>query len=47
MFVKTAAWFSGYVTMVRPWRLAECAPFVLYGEDFNSPYCLVEFHDAI
>lgn len=50
MCVKTAAWFDGYVTMVHPWRLAECPQFLIFGEDFGAAYCPIEFEvrdDAI
>lgn len=43
MSVKTAAWFGGYVTMVHPWRLAECPQFLLFGEEWDTSFCPVEF----
>lgn len=50
MRVKTAAWFAGYVTMVHPWRLAECPQFLIFGDHFGGQYCPVEFevcNDAV
>jgi len=41
---------NGYVQWVHPWRADQGQSVVLYGEDFNSPYCPVQFevrHDAI
>lgn len=41
---------NGYVQWVHPWRADQGDPVFLYGEDFNSPYCPVQFevrHDAI
>lgn len=50
MRVKTAIWYHGYITMVRPWRIADGEPFHMFGDDFGSEYCPVEFEvcdDAI
>jgi len=34
---------DGYVQWVHPWRAAQGQAAYLYGEDFNSPYCPIQF----
>lgn len=34
---------NGYVQWVHPWRAAQGLAALLYGEDFNSPYCPIQF----
>lgn len=34
---------QGYVQWVHPWRVPAGSPVFLYGEDFDSPYCPVQF----
>jgi len=34
---------NGYVQWVHPWRAAQGRAAYLYGEDFNSPYCPIQF----
>lgn len=34
---------NGYVQWVHPWRADQGQSVFLYGEDFNSPYCPVQF----
>ena len=34
---------NGYVQLVHPWRAAQGHGVYLYGEDFNSPYCPIQF----
>lgn len=43
MSIITPVIISGYVQWVHPWRVAAGHPAYLYGEDFNSPYCPVNF----
>lgn len=41
---------NGYVQWVHPWRAAQGQAVFLYGEDFDSPYCPINFevcHDAV
>ena len=41
---------DGYVQWVRPYRLEGRQPAYLFGEDFGSAYCPVQFevcHDAV
>lgn len=39
--LMTADISLGYVRMIPYWRLV--TPWIMYGEDFNTPYCPVEF----
>lgn len=39
--LMTADISLGYVRMVPAWRLV--TPWLMHGEDFNTPYCPVEF----
>lgn len=34
---------NGYPQWVHPWRAARGQSVYLYGEDFNSPYCPIQF----
>lgn len=34
---------NGYVQRVHPWRAAQGQAVYLYGEDFDSPYCPIQF----
>ena len=34
---------NGYVQWVHPWRAAQGPSVHLYGEDYNSPYCPIQF----
>jgi len=34
---------KGYVQWVHPWRAAQGQSVYLYGEDYNSPYCPIQF----
>lgn len=34
---------NGYVQWVHPWRAAQGQAVYLYGKDFDSPYCPVNF----
>lgn len=34
---------NGYVQWVHPWRAAQGQCVFLYGEDFDSPYCPIQF----
>ena len=34
---------NGYVQWVHPWRAAQGQSVYLYGEDYNSPYCPIQF----
>lgn len=34
---------NGYVQWVHPWRAPQGQPAYLYGEDFDSPYCPIQF----
>lgn len=41
---------NGYVQWVHPWRAAQGVAVYLYGEDFDSPYCPINFevrNDAV
>ncbi len=40
---KTPIIRCGYVDWVQPWSVTTGEPVFLYGEDFNSPYCPVQF----
>ena len=43
MNILTPIISDGYVQWVHPWRVVTGEPVFLYGEDFNSPYCPVNF----
>ena len=43
MNILTPIISDGYVQWVHPWRVTTGAPVFAYGEDFNSPYCPVNF----
>jgi hypothetical protein len=43
MSILTPVVIDGYVQWVHPWRVVIGEPALLYGEDFNSPYCPVNF----
>jgi len=34
---------NGYVQWVHPWRAEQGQSVFLYGEDYNSPYCPIQF----
>jgi hypothetical protein len=34
---------NGYVQWVHPWRAEQGQSVYLYGEDYNSPYCPIQF----
>ena len=34
---------NGYVQWVHPWRAGQGQSVYLYGEDYNSPYCPIQF----
>lgn len=34
---------NGFVDWVSPWRAAQGQAVYLYGEDYNSPYCPIQF----
>lgn len=34
---------DGYVQWVHPWRVVAGRSVYLYGDDFNSPYCPLQF----
>lgn len=41
---------NGYVPWVHPWRAEQGQSVFLYGEDFDSPYCPIQFevrNDAV
>lgn len=41
---------NGYVQWVHPWRAAQGQAVYLYGADFDSPYCPINFevrNDAV
>lgn len=33
----------GFIDWVNPWRVASGQPVYLYGEEFNSPFCPLQF----
>lgn len=35
--------FNGFVNWVHPWRASDGESVYLYGDEFNSPYCPVQF----
>lgn len=41
--MKTPVMLDGYVQWVPYWRAASCQTVYLYGEEFNTPYCPIEF----
>jgi hypothetical protein len=41
--ILTPILFKGFVNWVHPWRVVVGEPIFLYGEDFDSPYCPVNF----
>lgn len=48
--IFTPILLNGYIDWVRPWRVVLGEPVYMYGEDFDSPYCPVDFeveNDAI
>lgn len=50
MSILTPIIVNGYVDWVHPWRVVSGASVFLYGDEFNSPYCPVQFevpHDPI
>lgn len=44
--ILTPILFNGFVNWVHPWRIVVGEPIFLYGEDFDSPYCPVNFEVA-
>lgn len=34
---------NGYVQWVHPWRALQGQPVYLYGGDFDTPYCPIQF----
>lgn len=50
MIITTPIILNGFVQMVANWRAEQGQSIYLYGEDFNSPYCPVNFevsNDAV
>jgi len=48
--IMTPILFNGFVNWVHPWRIVVGEPIFLYGEDYDSPYCPVNFevtNDAV
>lgn len=47
MDVYTPIILNGYAQWVHPWRIVFGDQVFQYGEDFNSQYCPVTFHDPL